>query len=137
MRSAAMRIKLNWAIAESGVRRVLAGVAAMALASCGGGGDGGFLEADNCSPPAQISSTPPTGATAGVEYRYHADATYSCWLIPLILPATCAGLNAIRVPAGASVSGTNVSWTPTASFVNADVPFVVATPADLCGDRAT
>jgi hypothetical protein len=114
---------------------VLSGV--VLLSACGGGGgddDRGFLCPTN-NPEPKITSSPPTQATVGQEYRYVAELSYSCLL--LIVPGICgAPAEPVQLPPGAQVASRVVIWTPSASDANKNVPFTIQTPADLCGERA-
>ena len=103
----------------------------IALLSTLTGCDGGF---GGCSPAPQINSSPPTVATAGVGYRYNIDARYICSAI-----FTCHSVEGVQLPAGAVINNNThtLTWTPAASQVNTDVPFVIATEPDFCGARAT
>ncbi len=129
-----MRIEAKAAVAlmSTSIRRtLLAGLAAIALTSCSGGDDCFFS-----APPPRINSYPATAATAGHLYGYDVDAAYTCWFLPLV-PVTCGGIVGVQLPAGASASGTGVSWTPAANQVNTDAQFAIATGPDICGHRAT
>ena len=105
------------------------------LAACGGGGGSGGGGAVSCSPRPSITSTPPTTATVGQQYRYHARAQYAC--IPFL--THCGGIDGVQLPADAGIDNTRaaVFWTPSPSHANTIVGLAIATKPDPCGDRAT
>ncbi len=127
-----MRIEMNAVVAlmSTNIRSaLLAGLAAIALTSCGSGGS-------SCSTSApQINSAAPTVATAGYEYRYLVDAVHSCWF--LFFPATCSDVVGVQLPPGAEAFDHLVYWTPSANQANTDAPFAIATEPDICGHQAT
>ena len=100
-------------------------VLVMALtAACGGSGDEGFAD---CDPSPQIGSSPPTVATAGYTYTYAVRSSYVCVLF------LCSGVEAVRVPAGATVDRDLVTWTPPAAYIGEEARFKIRTRRDTCG----
>ena len=94
--------------------RRLAAYLVLLLVACGGGGDGG--SSSTCSPAPSINSTPPSSATAGVQYHYRVEWTVAC-----IAFFTDCGFALVQAPSDA----------------NAAVTFAIATATDPCGHRAT
>jgi hypothetical protein len=105
----------------------------LALTSCGGGGDGITTV---CSPAPSISSSPPTSATVGQQYRYVIAAAHECGTF---LPMVCSDVQAQLLPAGATLyeGPPYITWIPSASQANSNVSFRVATAADACGNQAS
>jgi hypothetical protein len=105
---------------------------AIVLTSCYDPGELKFT----CDPPPNISSSPPTSATAGYQYRYYTDASYVCGMI---LPAICNNIVGLQLPAGATIDQfyDSVTWTPGANDANKNVPFKIATETDACGKRSS
>ena len=101
------------------------------LLSCGGerDGDGGT----SCSPPPQITSTPPTQATVGQLYSYFIVARHECGFLPFV----CSSVFVSQMPAGASFSGAFISWKPSHSQANTVAAFSAATVPDFCGNSVT
>ena len=135
MRSTAI-LALELTSGRDSFRALLAGLALIALTSCGGGGGDDSL----CSSP-RISSVPPTQAVAGQQYVYQVDAAYLCG-DPFLIPLTCHNIEAVQLPPGAyagySGSGGHVvGWWPTNADAGTTHRFQIATPPDFCGDRAT
>jgi len=101
------------------------------LGGCGGGGSGGFFE--SCTPPPSITSTPPTNALVGEQYVYAITARHLCGgFIPII----CGDVDARRLPAGATLQGTQapyITWTPSPSQAGTNAAFEIATKPDACG----
>ncbi len=111
---------------------VLAGLAALVLTACGSpGGNIGMT----CNPGPQITSAPPTVATAGYRYIYYTSASYVCGGL---LPFICNNIIGVHLPEGAEIDAfyDSIAWTPTASQANTDVQFVIATEPDSCGNQA-
>jgi hypothetical protein len=110
------------------------------LSACGGGGGGdGNLFCPSNNPAPRIDGIPGTQATVGQQYRFFADAEYSClggFPLPII-PGLCGAIEGVQLPPGAQAVGGTVLWTPSASDVNANVSFRIQTPSDLCGGRAS
>ena len=102
---------------------LIAAAMILLLGGCGGGSSG--LGPDSCSDSPRINSHPPTTATVGQPYRYLVDWVH-CLFCVAILP--------VRLPPGASVSGSVISWAPTANDINRDVSFGIRTPSNFCGD---
>jgi hypothetical protein len=131
-----MRIEAKAVVAlmSTKFRRALPVVlAVLALTSCGGGDD------SSCpfsAPSPRINSYPPTVATAGYLYGYGVGAAYTCWFIPFFVTMTCGDIVWVQLPAGASAGWTGFSWTPQSNQANTDVPFVIATYPDICGQQA-
>lgn len=112
---------------------VLTGLTALALTACGSsGGNSGMT----CNPGPQITSTPPTVATAGYQYTYYTKAAYVCGGF---LPFICNNIVGVQLPAGAAIDAyyDSITWTPAAGQANTNVQFVIATESDACGNRAT
>jgi hypothetical protein len=107
---------------------VLAVLGVASLAACGSG------DSDSSCGTTRIASSPPTSATVGVQYAYVVDATYQCSFF-----AVCREVEGLQLPPGAVINSftDSITWTPTAADANQDVPFLIATPKDFCGDRAT
>lgn len=124
-----MRIEMNAAVALTAGARLrralLAGLAVITLASCGGGGDGDD-DGAYCSPAPRITSVPPTVATVGQQYSYRPVATFLCTTeLPFFSPVSCSPFMG------------SVDWIPAANQLNTNVPFQFETPPDICGRRAT
>ena len=106
-------------------------VAVLATSSCGGGSVDSL--SSECTPSPQITSTPPTLATAGVQYYYHVDASWLC------IPLVCNSVNGVRLPPGATIDDFHdyVIWTPPNNSAGSVVNFSIATEPDTCGDSVT
>ena len=125
----------------AGKRLQIALSCAVLLSACGGGGDdgGGRLFCQPNNPAPRIDGIPPTQATVGQEYRFFADAEWSClggFPLPVV-PGTCFGIEGVQLPPGAQAVSGSVVWTPPASSANTNASFTIRTPEDLCGGRAT
>jgi alpha-tubulin suppressor-like RCC1 family protein len=110
----------------------LAALGLLLLHGCGVHGDYGMT----CSPVPQITSTPPTQATAGQLYTYVIDARHECGSI---VPFVCKDVNILEMPPGADFTPYDnlITWTPSASQANSNVRFSIATVPDACGNSAT
>ena len=114
------------------MRRSFALTLTVMVIGCGGSGGNDVVE--TCSPRPSISSTPPTIAVVGQQYRYVINAVHQCGFV-----LTCDDVNALRLPALALLNNPPpfITWTPSASQVNTDAPFAIATVPDDCGNRVT
>ncbi len=99
----------------------------VAVGSCGSKGDMA------CTPPPQITSSPPTEAIVGQLYVYYAKASYLCGMWDI-----CNNIVALQLPPGAGIDEyyDAVLWTPGQDQANKDVAFAIATMPDDCGDSA-
>jgi hypothetical protein len=97
----------------------------LTLGGCGGKGD------VSCTPPPQITSSPPTEATVGQQYIYYVDSLYNCFFW------VCKGVVGVQLPPGAVLDYSIITWTPSADYANTDVRFEIATERDACGDSVT
>lgn len=111
------------------LRRFVSGVSLLlALVGCAPPGGEGSLE---CTPSPTITSTPPTVATVGQVYAYHATGYFNCFL------TICFGIEGERLPPGATVSSPNLTWTPAADQAGHSYSFRIRTEADACGDTVS
>lgn len=87
----------------------------------------------DCSPAPSIGGSPNTFVTAGHDYSGCVNAvSVGSWMLPY--PTDDIVLTA--GPESASVSGSCVLWHAPDAGTGSKVHFAVATPEDLCGDRA-
>jgi hypothetical protein len=128
-------------------RALLAGLAVITLASCGGGGDD---DADStCGDPPLITSSNQSGvAFVGVQYRFAINSEYSCYFPIFNIPATCAraagAARAVQLPAGVQLQeadpnewSATYTWTPAANQANTNARFEFINGPDRCGRQAT
>jgi hypothetical protein len=85
-------------------------------------------EGSYCTPRPQITGSPPTSATVGVQYVYDYTASFACGL------TVCYDADPVELPDGAWIDHYTdvVFWTPTADYANKSVKFTIATPPDSC-----
>lgn len=119
------------ASAPAALLLVLAGCLSAVLGSCFGvGGDSGGV---TCTPPPEITSSPPTVATVGQQYVYVVDARYLCGMWNI-----CNNVVGVQMPGGASIDPFSdaIVWTPDESQANLNVRFTITTEKDDCGHVA-
>ena len=90
--------------------RRLAAYLVLLLVACGGGGDGG--SSSTCRPAPSINSTPPSSATAGVQYHYRVEWTVAC-----IAFFTDCGFALVQAPPGAGVDPNPCGHRATQSWI--------------------
>jgi hypothetical protein len=84
-----------------------------------------------CDPAPSFAGNPSTSAVVGQTWWYDPHAIWVCGI------AVCRNFEAVQMPAGAAISLPYIFWNPTAEQAGMTHTFVIQTPTDGCGHRAT